>query len=123
VTEGHAPAGWPPEVRPPGSPDWERTAVAWLYDLCPADYRRYEVLRRHPVVLARFAAGHVAACRSAVRDAVATSRAELRDVVAPDVVEAALVALGREGDRLAAAARAVDLVEVALRGQRFVPRL
>jgi hypothetical protein len=110
-------------VRPPGAPDWQRTAVAWLYDLCPPDYRGYDVIHRYPVVLARFAAGHVAACRVAVREGIATTRAELRDVVAPDVIEAALVALGREGDRLAAAARAVELVEAALRGQRFAPRL
>ena len=25
-----APPGWPREVRPPGTPDWERTAAAWL---------------------------------------------------------------------------------------------
>ena len=49
------PPGWPPAVRPPGSPDWERTAVEWLLDLCPADYRGYPVLRRHPLALAALA--------------------------------------------------------------------
>ncbi|MGH8869045.1 MAG: hypothetical protein ACRDYU_13750, partial [Actinomycetes bacterium] len=55
------PPGWPSEVRPPGAPGWERTAVAWLFDLCPPGYRAHEVLRRHPAVLARFAATHVEA--------------------------------------------------------------
>src|SRR3954451_8857066 len=55
------PPGWPVEVRPPGAPDWERTAVAWLFDLVPPDYRAHEVLRRYPVLLARFAADHVSA--------------------------------------------------------------
>ena len=54
--DGTVPPGWPEEVRPPGAPDWERTAVAWLFDLCPPDYRAHEVLRRYPVLLARFAA-------------------------------------------------------------------
>jgi hypothetical protein len=123
VSEGHAPAGWPAEVRPPGAPDWERTAVTWLFDLCPPDYRAYDVLRKYPVVLARFAAGHVAAAREAARDGLARGRAELRDLVDPVIVEAALVAYAREGDRLAVTARAVELVEAALRGQRFAPRL
>ena len=57
----YVPPGWPEEVRPPGTPDWERTATAWLFDLCPPDYRAHDVLRRHPPVLARFAARHVQA--------------------------------------------------------------
>ena len=118
-----APPGWPPEVRPPGAPDWQRTAVAWLLDLCPPDYRAYDVLRAHPVVLARFAAGHVAAGVEAARRGLAMARADLRDVVPPVAVEAALAAYEREGARLARAGRAVALVEEALRGRRFVPRL
>jgi len=75
------PPGWPPGVLPPQAPDWERSAVGWLFDLCPPDYRAYEVLRRHPVVLARFAAGHVASGVSAARDGLRTLRAELKGVV------------------------------------------
>ena len=29
------PTGWPDEVSPPGTPDWEAPAVAWLLDLVP----------------------------------------------------------------------------------------
>lgn len=121
--EGHAPPGWPTEVRPPGAPDWERTAVGWLLDLCPADYRAHEVLRRHPVVLARFAAIHVDSGIEAARRGLATAREDLRGVVPPEAVEAAVVAWEREGARLVATARAVGLVEQALQGGRFVPRL
>ena len=117
------PPGWPAEVRPPGSPDWERSAAGWLLDMCPADYRAYDVLRRHPIVLARFAARHVAAQVGANHDGLSAVRTDLRDVVAPDVVEAAAVVLEREGARLLALTRAVDLVEQALRGQRFRARL
>ncbi|MDP3712707.1 MAG: hypothetical protein Q8R60_09505 [Mycobacteriales bacterium] len=117
------PPDWPVEVLPPQAPDWERSAVAWLFDLCPPDYRAHEVLRAHPVVLARFAAGHVAAAVQAARDGIATARADLRGVVPPDVVEAALAAYDREGRRLVRAGRQVALVDAALRGERWVPRL
>lgn len=123
MTEGVAPAGWPVEVRPPGVPDWERTAVAWLLDLCPPDYRAHEVLRRHPPVLAVFAGAHVAAGVDAARRLVATLRASLRDRVPPEALEAAIGAAEREGARLAAAGRSVALVEAALTGHRYAPRL
>ena len=117
------PPGWPREVLPPQAPDWERSAVGWLFDLCPPDYRAHEVLRHHPVVLARFARQHVQAGVEAARQGLATARAELRGVVAPEVVAAALAAYEREGARLLGTARAVGLVEEALRGRRFVRKL
>ncbi len=117
------PPGWPPEVLPPQAPDWQRSAIAWLFDLCPPDYRAHEVLRRHPVVLARFAAQHVAAGVQAARDGLRTVRDELRGVVTPEVVEAAIAAYDREGRRLVAAGRQVELVTEALSGKRWVPRL
>ncbi|RJK96252.1 hypothetical protein [Vallicoccus soli] len=117
------PPGWPGEVRPPGAPDWEATAVAWLLDLCPPDHRRYDVLRKHPVVLARFAAHHVAGAVRATREGLATCRTELRDAVPPEAVAAAVQAWEREGARLVGVERAVGLVEQALRGRRFVARL
>jgi hypothetical protein len=50
-------------------------------------------------------------------------RTSLRDVVAPETVEQAVQAWERETARLVARRRAVDLVEQALRGRRFRPRL
>lgn len=117
------PPGWPEEVRPPGTPDFERSASAWLFDLCPPDYRAHEVLRRHPVVLARFAAWHVEAAVAAARTGLGSVRTQLRDVAEPQTVEAAVAALEREGARLYATARSVSLVERALRGERFRARL
>jgi hypothetical protein len=110
-------------VLPPQAPEWERSAVAWLLDQCPPDYRAYDVLRAHPVVLARFAKQHLEAAVEAARQGIRTARADLRDVVAPDVVEAVLGAYDREGRRLVQTARAAGLVEAALRGERWVPRL
>jgi hypothetical protein len=118
-----APPGWPAEVRPPDAPGWERSAVNWLLDLCPADYRRYAGLRRHVVVLARFAVLHVEADQAAVRRGLSEARADLRDVASPDVVEAAVQTFQLEEARLLAVRRAVGLVEEALRGRRYVARL
>ncbi|MCW2613997.1 MAG: hypothetical protein JWN08_991 [Frankiales bacterium] len=117
------PPGWPPEVQPPQAPDWERSAVGWLFDLCPPDYRAHEVLRRHPVVLARFAAGHVGSAVEAARHGIRTVRADLRGVVTPEVVDAAIAAYEREGRRLITTGRQIALVDAALRGERHVPRL
>ncbi|MEO6204010.1 MAG: hypothetical protein ABIO67_01300 [Mycobacteriales bacterium] len=120
---GAVPPGWPAEVLPPQAPDWERSAIAWLFDLCPPDYRAHEVLRRHPVVLARFVAGHVEAAVEAARAGLRTVREDLRGVVPPEAVEAAIAAYDREGRRLVQAGRHVALVADALSGRRWVPRL
>jgi hypothetical protein len=118
-----APPGWPRAVRPPGAPGWEHTAVSWLLDICPPEFRSYPVLRRHDVVLARFAVLHVEACQAAVRRGLSEARSELRDVTGQDTVEAAVETWHAEAARLMAERRAVGLVEEALRGRRFVARL
>jgi hypothetical protein len=123
VSEHVVPPGWPREVRPPGTPGWERSATAWLFDLCPPDYRAHEVMQRHPVVLARAAAHHVSAGVQAAREGLATARQELGDVVDATTVEAAVAAYEREGARLLATSRSLALVEEALRGRRFLRRL
>lgn len=118
-----APPGWPREVRPPGTPDWERTAAAWLLDLCPPDYRRYDGLRRHVVVLARFAVLHVESAQAACRRGLSEARGELGQVAELSVVEAAVQTFLLEDARLVSVRRAVGLVEDALRGRRYVARL
>ncbi len=118
-----APPGWPREVRPPDAPGWEQSAVSWLLDLCPPDYRRYAGLRRHVVVLARFAVLHVEANQAACRRGLSEARADLRDVATPAVVEAAVQTFQLEEARLLGVRRGVGLVEEALRGRRYVARL
>lgn len=119
----YVPPGWPREVRPPDAPGWEHTAANWLLDLCPPDYRAYAVLRRHVVVLARFAVLHVEACQASARSGLRAARAELRDVAQLDVVDAAVLAWQSEEARLVGVRRAVGLVEEALRGRRYIARL
>ncbi len=123
MVEAFAPPGWPRRVRPPGAPGWERSAVAWLLDICPPEFRGYPVLRRHDVVLARFAVLHVEACQAAVQRGLSEARGVLRDVADRDTVERAVETWHAESARLLAERRAVGLVEEALRGKRFVARL
>lgn len=118
-----APPGWPSQVRPPDAPDWERTAVNWLFDICPPEYRSHPALRRHVVVLARFATLHVEASQLACRRGLSEARSDLRDVADLDTVEAAVETWQAESARLLGVRRAVGLVEEALRGRRFVARL
>ncbi|MDP2775050.1 MAG: hypothetical protein Q8O61_15970 [Nocardioides sp.] len=123
MTSYVAPPGWPHEVRPPDSPDWEATAASWLLDLCPADYRGYPGLRRHVVVLARFAVLYVEAGQAACRRGLSEARADLREVASDEVVDAAIQTFQLEEARLLGIRRAVGLVEEALRGRRYVARL
>jgi len=119
----YVPPGWPPQVRPPGAPDWESTAIGFLLDCCPPDFRAYRVLRNHPVVLARFAARFVEGQHRCAQEGLAEIRTSLKDLVASGVIEAAADAWLAEDARLARTRRAVLLVEQALRGQAFVRKL
>ena len=119
----YAPPGWPDGVLPPGAPDWQASAVAFLFDCCPADFRAYPVLRRHPVVLARFAVHFVAGQVRASTEGLAGIRTSLQTQVGAEVVEAAAQAWLEQSARLTRTQRAVGLVEEALRGQVFRPRL
>lgn len=113
------PAGWPEGVRPPGAPEWEESAVQWLLDQCPPNYRMYAGLRRHPVVLARFAALHVEASIEAAQRGISAARTDLREVLPVGSVDGAIAMWERESAHLMRVEHAVGLVEDALRGRRF----
>ena len=119
----YLPPGWPTGVHPPGSEGFERTAVAWLLDVVPPDYRLHGVLQRHPIALATLARRHLAACVEGARQGYRTARTELGDVLPVSGVDAVLAAYRSEGRRLVDTARAVDLIGRALRGEVFNPRL
>jgi hypothetical protein len=109
-------------VHPPGSPGFEQTAVNWLLDVVPPDYRLHGVLTRHPVALATLASHHLAACVEGARQGYRTARAELGKDLPPGALAGVLAAYKTEGQRLVAAQRAADLVGRALRGETFVPQ-
>ncbi len=123
-----APPGWPREVPPPDAPGWEQRASGWLFDLLPGEYRQYDVLRRYPVLLARFAADHVAGTLEAARLGWRTLRADTSGrgsgvEVPAHAVTAAMQAYEREGARMAVLQREVAMVREALEGRRWVDRL
>ena len=98
------------------------TAVTWLLDVVPPDYRLHGVLRRHPLALAVLARHHLAACVQGAREGYRTARTELASLP-PGGVDAVLEVYRAEGRRLVETARAVDLVGRALRGEVFTPQL
>jgi hypothetical protein len=75
------------------------------------------------VALAAMARHHTAACVEGARQGYRTARTELTGVLPPHALDAVLTAYRTEGQRLAATARAVALVERAIRGEVFSPRL
>lgn len=117
------PPGWPRAVPDPDSPEFDARVIGWLLDQCPPEYRAHEVLRRYPVILARLAALHAQATLDAARTAYSGARRDLAGRVPPEAVEATLVALSREGALLSARVREVALVEEALSGRRWRPKL
>jgi hypothetical protein len=121
--EAWVPPGWPGQVRPPGAEDWHLSAVGFLFDCCPPDYRSYSVLRRHPIVLARFAITHLDAQLEANTGDLARLRTALAGQVSEPVVGEALAAWSEQGAKLVRLRREAGLVADALRGVVFRPRL
>jgi hypothetical protein len=118
------PPWWPPDVHRPGTPDWERSAVSWLLDQVPGEWRAHDVLRRHPVLLARLAAGETAASLEATREGWRTLRRDAGrgpDALPPDVVEEAMAAYENQGVRLVELQRQVDAVRQAIGGMSWIP--
>ncbi|HUA30535.1 MAG TPA: hypothetical protein VMC03_16755 [Streptosporangiaceae bacterium] len=118
----YVPPGWPAGVHPPDSDEFVPTAVTWLLDVVPPDYRLHGVLRRHPLALAVLARHHLAACVQGAREGYRSARTELASLP-PGGVDAVLEVYRAEGRRLVETARAVDLVGRALRGEVFTPQL
>jgi len=123
LVSAFVPPGWPTGVQPPGSPEFEPTAVTWLLDVIPSDYQLHGVLRRHPIALASLARHHLTACVEGARNGYRTARSELGKDLTPGAIEAVLTMYRSEGVRLAHAAQAADLVERALHGEVFVPQM
>jgi len=110
-------------VPDPESPEFDARVVGWLLDLCPPEYRRGEVLRRHPVLLARLATLHTEADLAAARAAFSGVRRDLAGRMPPEAIEEGMAELSRAGAELSARAREAALVEEALQGRRWRPKL
>lgn len=119
----YVPPGWPDEVSLPGAPRWENTASAYLFDCCPPDFRAYPVLRRHPVVLAAFAAEFVESQVRAAKEGLAEARVRLEDPVNGTAAKESVVAWQNQLAHFLHMRRAVALIEESLRGKVFIRKL
>jgi len=118
---GRAPAGWPRDLPPPGTDEFDARVCGWLLDRGPADLRA-SPLRSMPIALARVVAHSVEASLTGMRTAYAAARVELGEFLPPDEVAVAQSAMEAEGARLLHVQREVRLVEEALqRGRRDRP--
>ncbi|OKI23865.1 hypothetical protein A6A08_01300 [Nocardiopsis sp. TSRI0078] len=106
---------WPASVHPPGSDSFEETALVWLFDHVPADYRLHGVLRRHPVALSRLARQYVSSALEAAREGYRTARIDLRDHLPTHALDQVMNAYLAEGQRMAGVLRSVEAVDSALR--------
>jgi hypothetical protein len=117
------PPAWPDGLPPPDADDWLAAVTSWLLDQCPPEYRLHEVLRRHPLILARFTRWHLAAGIDGHQRALGLVRQDLTGHVEPEAVDAALATLERELQRLRALLPQVRAVEDAIAGSRSRPKL
>ena len=108
------PAGWPRDLAPAGTDEFDAKVTGWLLDRGPADLRSSE-LRKWPLALARYLAHVTAADLEGTRRAYAMARVELGNALAADELTAVQAALEAEGARLLQVQREVVLVEAALR--------
>jgi hypothetical protein len=83
----YVPPRWPEAVRPPGSRDFEASAVRWLLDASPPEYRQHDVLRRYPAALAMMARHYARGCVEGARRGYRTARRELAEDVPPPAVD------------------------------------
>jgi len=95
-----------------------------MLDYGPPQWRLegYETLRNHPLFLAWFLRQLTAADLSAARESWRSLRAA-QDVPDPDQRTAQLQALTESGRSLRDRAQAAELVERAMTGELFIPRL
>jgi hypothetical protein len=108
------PAGWPRDLPPAGTAEFEAKVVGWLLDRGPADLR-VSPLRHHPVALARVVARLVESSLEGMRGSYASARVELGEYLSPDQLTVVQAALEAEGARLLQIQREVALVEDVLR--------
>ncbi|WP_214327902.1 hypothetical protein [Nonomuraea sediminis] len=104
------PPAWPPQVRPPGAPDWQASAVAWLLEALPPDFRAHPVLRDFPLALAWMATRHTEFATDAARAGYRSAAIDLKPHLSAEAIERVHDTYRAEGRRLVELARAIDAV-------------
>jgi hypothetical protein len=118
-----SPPGWPADLPPADSPEFGDRVVLWLLDLAPAEFRGFEVLRRHPHVLGWAVAQYLDGAVTSLRASYSQVRATFADSIDAKTMQEVMEAFEFEGVRLAKAVRQVGMVNDALSGLRWRPRL
>ncbi len=113
---GRPPVGWPRDLPPAGTDEFDAKVVGWLLDRGPADLR-LSPLRQFPIALARVVLILVDTALEGTRRAYASARVDLREHLTPEQVSTVQSALEAEGARLLHVQREVALVEDVLRRQ------
>ena len=110
---GSVTPGWPRDLPPRGTEEFEAKVTGWLLDRGPADLRG-SPLRHLPIALARVVAYVTAAEIDGMRQAYASARVELAEFLPPDQIAVVQSALEAQGARLLGFQREIALVEEAL---------
>jgi hypothetical protein len=117
------PPGWPSDLPPPGTPEFDERVSGWLLDRCSPEVRAARTIRVHPVALAHVAQCHSEALVAGHREAYRAARRELADQIPPAAMEEILTDLEAVGHALVGALREVRLVAEALQGAVWRERL
>ena len=108
-----APLGWPKDLPPAGSANFELRVVPWLLDRGPGELRTSR-LRAYPQALASYLEHYVQGCLTATREAYSRARVELGPHLQPHELAEVHQALEAEGARLLQVQRELRLVAQAL---------
>jgi hypothetical protein len=118
-----APAGWPADLPPPTTEEFEEAVAGWLLDRCPPEARQSFTIRRHPLALAHVAARHSEAVVAGQREAYRAARRELAERLPAQALAGVLTDLEGIGHELVGTLREVRLVCDALQGRVWRPKL
>ncbi len=107
---------WPGALPPPGSPGFEQSAKAWLFEMSPARWWYEETFHRYPVELARMVRLRLEADIMAMQTALRTLAGGVpgRDPSCPEAAQASEF-YTREREWARSMLEHVKMVEAALR--------
>ena len=108
------PPGWPKDLPPAESGEFDERVVLWLLDRSPTDLRT-SPLRTMPLALCCVVGHSLEGLLLGIRSAYRSARTELADEITASDLLTLQRALEAEGARLAAVQREVTLVTSALR--------
>ena len=111
------PAGWPRDLPPPGTDEFDAKVAGWLLDRGPADLRSSGI-RQWPLALAHLLVRVLEAEVEGTRKAYASARVDLSTHLTPAELASVQAALEAEGARLLHMQREVALVAQALLSKR-----